>query len=217
MRWPLAHGSSCRRGNGRGRRAAPLRLRVRGQPRLPCLGRGAVAVSLHLAGPCILDSPARLGGVTVEAVVVHPRAQTAADQALRLGTQELRPARANPPRGGTEARGAQRGRDRGRGDADPELQQLTPNAHVAPARILSRQSLDQAARLGRKRRTTKPARAACATPCSSARCQRRSVCGLTAKQDHRSCGSSRLAAASKARSAVVYRGRFPPRLRIASW
>jgi hypothetical protein len=54
-------------------------------------------------------------------------------------------------------------------------------------------------------------------PCSSARCQRRSVCGLTEMQDHRSGGSSRLAAASKARSAVVYCGRFPPRLRIASW
>ncbi len=54
-------------------------------------------------------------------------------------------------------------------------------------------------------------------PCSSARCQRRSVCGPTAKQDHRSGGSRRLAAASNARSAVVYRGRFPPRLRIASW
>lgn len=163
MRWPLAHGSSCRRGNGRRRRAAPLRLQVRGQPRLPGLGRGGVGVSLHLAGPCILDSPARLGGVTVEAVVVHPRAQTAADQAMRLHTQELRPARANPPRGGTKARGAQRGRDRGRGDADPELQQLTPNAHVAPARILSRQSLDQAARLLRKRRATMLARAAYAT------------------------------------------------------
>jgi hypothetical protein len=54
------------------------------------------------------------------------------------------------------------------------------------------------------------------SPSSSARCQRRSVCGLIAKQDHRAGGSRRLAAASKARSAVVYRGRLPERLRIAS-
>jgi hypothetical protein len=51
-------------------------------------------------------------------------------------------------------------------------------------------------------------------PSSSARCQRRSVCGPTAK---RSGGSKRLAAASNARPAVVYGGRFPPRLRIANW
>jgi hypothetical protein len=66
-------------------------------------------------------------------------------------------------RGRTEARGAQHGRDRGRGDADPELQQLTLDAHIAPARILSGKPRDQAARRGRKGRTTKPARAASAT------------------------------------------------------
>ena len=54
-------------------------------------------------------------------------------------------------------------------------------------------------------------------PCSSARCQRRSVCGLAAKHDQRSSGSSRLTAASNARSAAVYCGRFPPRLKIATW
>ena len=55
------------------------------------------------------------------------------------------------------------------------------------------------------------------SPCRSARCQRRSVCGLTAKQAHRSGGSRRLTATSKARSAVLYCGRFPARLRITSW
>jgi hypothetical protein len=120
-------------------------------------------VSLHLAGPRIWGWRARLGGVTVEVVVSHRRPQTAADQALRLGAQELRPARADPPRRRTEPRGAQHGRDRGRGDADPELQQLTLDAHIAPARILSRQPLDQTARLRRKRRTTDPAAAASAT------------------------------------------------------
>jgi hypothetical protein len=80
-----------------------------------------------------------------------------------LGAQELRPARADPPRRRTEPRGAQHGRDRGRRDADPEPQQLTLDAHIAPARILSRQPLDQTARLGRKGRTTRPAGAASAT------------------------------------------------------
>src|SRR5438128_2401449 len=46
-------------------------------------------------------------------------------------------------------------------------------------------------------------------PRSSARCQRRSVSALTGKQDQRSRGSSLLAAASKARSIVVYWGPFP--------
>jgi hypothetical protein len=110
-----------------------------------------------------LGWPARLGGVTVEAVAFHRRAQTATDQALRLGAQKLRPARATPPRGRTEARGAQHGRDGGRGDPDPELQQFTLDALIAPARILSRQPLDKAARLGRKRRTTRPARGTSAT------------------------------------------------------
>src|SRR6266511_1600122 len=44
-------------------------------------------------------------------------------------------------------------------------------------------------------------------PRRSARCQRRSVHGLTTKHDHRSSGSRRLAA-KNARSADVYRG--PP-------
>ncbi len=53
--------------------------------------------------------------------------------------------------------------------------------------------------------------------CSSARCQRRSVCGLNAKHDHRSGGSSRLTAASDARSAAVYCGRLSPALKIVTW
>ena len=79
-----------------------------------------------------------------------------------LGAQELGPARADPARRRAEARDAQRGRDRGGGDVDPELQQLTLDAHIAPARVLPRQPEDQAACLGRKRRTTRPAGAASA-------------------------------------------------------
>jgi hypothetical protein len=39
---------------------------------------------------------------------------------------------------GPSARAAQHGRDRRRGDADPELRQLTLDAHVAPTRVLPR-------------------------------------------------------------------------------
>ncbi len=126
---------------------------ARSQPRLGRSGRAACVVSFHLAGGRIRGRPARLGGVTVEAA----RAQTVADQAVRLGAQELRPARAYPPRCRPEARAAQHGRDRGGRDADAELEQLTLDTHVAPAWILSRQPLNQTAHLGRKRGTTGPA------------------------------------------------------------
>jgi hypothetical protein len=70
---------------------------VRSQPRLGSIGRGAL-VSFQLAVRPILGRPVRLGGDTAEAVVSHRRAQTAAEHALRLGAQELRPGGANPPR-----------------------------------------------------------------------------------------------------------------------
>jgi hypothetical protein len=112
--------------------------------------------SFRLARLSILGWRARLAGVVFAAVVSQRRARIAVEQAVRLGAQELRPAGADPPRGGPEAGAAQHGRDRRGRDADAELQQLTLNAHIAPAWILPRQSLDQAARLGRKRRTTWP-------------------------------------------------------------
>ncbi len=51
----------------------------------------------------------------------------------------------------------------------------------------------------------------------SSRCHRRRVSGPTRKLLHRSRESNRAAAASNARSAVVKRGRVPPRARIFSW
>jgi hypothetical protein len=168
-----------------------------------------VAASVHPAVRPNLGRPAQLGRIVPEVVSRHGT-RTAAQHAVRLGAQELRPAGADPARRRPEPRAAHHGRDRGGQDADPELQQFALDTHVAPARVLPRQPPDQATRLGRKRRTTGPATATSPPPSSSARCQRRSVCGLTAKQDHRSGGSSRLTAASKARSAVVYWGRFRP-------
>ncbi len=85
--------------------------------------------------------------------------ETRAEHALRLGAQKLRPARADPARRRPQARDAQYGCDRGGRNADPELQQLALDAHIAPARVLPRQPNDQAARRGRKRRTTRRAAA----------------------------------------------------------
>jgi hypothetical protein len=115
-----------------------------------------------------LGRPARLGRIVSEVVVSGGGARTAADHAVRLGAQELRPAGADPARRRAEARAAQHRRDRGGRDADPELQQLTLDTHVAPARVLPRQPPDQAARLGRKRRTAGPATAT--SPTSLTQC-----------------------------------------------
>jgi len=86
-------------------------------------------------------------------------AETAAEHALRLGAHKLGPAGADPPRRRPEARGAQHVRDCGRRDADSELQQLALDAHIAPARVFPRHPQDQAASLGRKRRTARRAAA----------------------------------------------------------
>jgi hypothetical protein len=218
MRWLQPQRSSSRREKARPRRTAPHWQRVRSQAGPGSIGREDVAVSFRLAGLPVLGRPARLGGDIAEPVVSQRGAQPAAEHALRLSAQELRPGRANPPRCRPEARAAQHGRDRRRGDADPELQQLTLDAHVAhlgfslASRLIRpRVSAASGGRPSLRPRRRRP------PPCSSVRCQRRSVCGLTAKQDQRSGGSSRLAAASNARSPVVYCGRFPPRPRIASW
>jgi hypothetical protein len=87
------------------------------------------------------------------------RDEADAEHALRLGAQELGPAGADPARRRPQARDAQHARDRGGRDADSKLQQLPLDAHIAPARVLPGQPEDQAARLGRKRRTTRPATA----------------------------------------------------------
>jgi hypothetical protein len=118
-----------------------------------------VVASFHLAVPPNLGRSARLGRIVPAVVVSGREARTAAEHAVRLGAQELRPAGADPPRRRPEARAAQHGRDRGGRDANLELQQLTLNTNVAPARVLPRQPPDQAARLGRKRRTSGPATA----------------------------------------------------------
>jgi hypothetical protein len=85
---------------------APHRQRVRNHPRLGSNGRRElVALSFQLANLSILGAPTRLGGITRE-TESHPGAQVAAEQALRLGAQELRPAGADPPRRRAQARGA---------------------------------------------------------------------------------------------------------------
>jgi hypothetical protein len=85
-----------------------------------------------------------------------------------LGSAGTETSWGDPARRRAEARAAQHRRDRGGRDADPELQQLTLDTHVAPARVLPRQPPDQAARLGRKRRTAGPATAT--SPTSLTQC-----------------------------------------------
>jgi hypothetical protein len=163
VRWLQAHRSSSRVETARPRRAAPHRYGMRRRARLGG-SRTEIVTGFRLAGWPILDRPDRLGGITIDAVLSHGIAHTAGEHAVRLGAEELRPAGADPPRRRPEARSAQHGRDRGGRDADPELEQFALDAHVAPARVLPRQPRDQAARLGRKRRTTR--RTAAATSAS---------------------------------------------------
>src|SRR6266508_98153 len=122
-----------------------------------------IVTGFRLAGWPVRALPDRLEGITIGAVVSRGIAHAAGEQAVRLGAQELRPAGADPPRRRPEARPAQHGRDRGGRDSDPELDQLALDAHVAPARVLARQPRDQAARLGRKWRTTRPTAATSAS------------------------------------------------------
>jgi hypothetical protein len=154
---PLGPSRACDRCDGGSRNGARLAGRPRGSRRrrtaphgmtsygwLDGIRRGEVAASFHLAVRPNLGRPARLGRIVTE-VVVCPGARAATEHAVRLGVQELRPAGADPSRRRPEPRAAQHGRDRGGRDADPELQQLALDTHVAPARVLSRQPPDQAA------------------------------------------------------------------------
>src|SRR6266516_4746925 len=115
---------------------------MRGRAR-PGGSRSEIVTGFRLAGWPILDRPDRLGGITIDALLSDGIADSAGEQAVRLGAQELRPAGADPPRRRPEARPAQHGRDRGGRDADPELEQLALDAHGAPARVLPRQPRDQ--------------------------------------------------------------------------
>ena len=107
-----------------------------------------------LSGGALVGWLASLARVAVPAACRDERAQLRAEQALRLGAQELRPAGADPPRGRSEPRAAQHGRDRRVRDTDPKPLQFTLDAHVTPAGVLAGQSSDQTAYLGGKRRAT---------------------------------------------------------------
>ena len=63
--------------------------------------------------------------------------------AFGLGTEELAPGGARPPRRGREAMAAKNSGDAGLGDGDAELLELTDDAEVAPARVLPCQADDQ--------------------------------------------------------------------------
>ena len=108
MCWRQAQWCSRRRENAppRPRRAAPRWQPERSQARLGSNSRRElVVVGFQLASLSILGQPVRFCGITLE-TASHPGAQVAAEHALRLGAQELRPAGADPPRRRAEARGA---------------------------------------------------------------------------------------------------------------
>jgi hypothetical protein len=172
------------------------------------VGPTVVVVGFDLAGLSFRGPTARLEALTVEAVL-----QAAAEHAVRLGAQKLRPRRADPPGRRPETRATQHGRDRRVRDADPEFQQLTLDAHVAPARVLPRQPSDQAAWLGSERGTTGPRVTASATSLK----QRSVPAAKRLRADHKALGREQAARRSEQRPIHgVYRGRFPPRLRIAN-
>jgi hypothetical protein len=93
--------------------------RARRPPRLGSSGPRTLVVSFDQRGRPIVSGPARLGS-DADKAACQRRAQIAADQAVRLGAQELRPAGADPPRRWPQARAAQHARDRGGRDADPQ-------------------------------------------------------------------------------------------------
>jgi hypothetical protein len=158
LRWPQWRGGRVagRRHSGNRRRPRQTWHRPR-EPWLPSAARGEL-LGCHVAGRPVRSWSAPRAHVAAESATGFG-GETGAEHALRLGAQELGPAGADPARRRPEARDSQHGRDRGRRDADSELQQLALDAHIAPARVLPRQPEDQAARLGRKRRTTRPAAA----------------------------------------------------------
>jgi hypothetical protein len=119
--------------------------------------RSALIVGFQRSERRLLGRRARLGAQRARGRRLLPRSRScrrACSALARAGTQTSSGRSAAAP---AETGRAQHVRDRGGRNADPQLEQLTLNSHVAPARVLARQPLDQAARLGRKRGTTRPA------------------------------------------------------------
>jgi hypothetical protein len=131
---------------------ASCRQRLSGEQRRGALSN--VAVSCELARLLIVRWLASLAPVAMPPDCRDWRAQLRAEQALRLGAQELRPSGADPSRRRSETRAAQHGRDRRVRDADPKSLQLSLDPHVTPARVLAGQPSDQTVYLGGKRRAT---------------------------------------------------------------
>jgi hypothetical protein len=119
-----------------------------------------------------------------------------------LGPQELRPRRSDPPRRRPQTSTTQHVRDGSGRDRDAELEQLALDPQVAPSGVLPA--------IRRIRSRTSGSRGGASWPprlhhclLTSCRRQRLSVSGQAANADHRSRGKNRLAAARRARSAVL--------------
>jgi len=217
MRWLEAQRRSRRRKNARPRSTAPHRQRVRRHPRLGSSHRRTLAVSFRQRGWPIAGRGGRLGSAATPSR--PPAGAERRSPATRLCAWTRRNSdQLGPIRRGAGPRPALRNTV-----AIVVAETLIPSPFSSPwMRMYPQPGFSRASRVIRLRISAgsggrpSPRLRRRRSPSSSARCQRRSVCGLIAKQDHRAGGSRRLAAASKARSAVVYRGRLPERLRIAS-
>ncbi len=81
--------------------------------------------------------------------------EVAGDDPLRLGPEEVGPARSGPPRGGTGSGRPEQAADRRRPDPDPELAQLASDPDAAPAGVLPSEPEDELTDLGIDRRPSR--------------------------------------------------------------
>ncbi len=210
--WNRSH--RCLQPSTHGEGGLPVRTRRVVMDDFAMLGRGRLVTD---RGRCSLRTTCPVLQVVL---LVGPDA--GGEEGVRLQPEELRPGRADPAGRWAEASPSEHRGDGRCRDIDPELQELAPDPEVAPSGILPSQTKDQlldrgissliegstGGRPGRRDRRRRPT--------ASSRCHRTSVSRPTRKLFRRSGERSRAAAARNARSAVVNRGRTPPRLRIFS-
>jgi hypothetical protein len=111
--------------------------------------------------------------------------QVAGDDPSGLLAQEPPPGGGRASRRRAQPLAAQRGPDRGGGDAHAKPQEFALEALVAPARVLVGQTDDQLLDLVVQRRSSMAAMRVGHAPAIRRRCQRRRVSGVTRKHDQR--------------------------------
>ena len=138
------------------------------------------------------------------------------DDAGRLRTQEVAPARPQASRRRSKASTRKQAANGARRDAEAELAELAGDALIAPARVLAREPQHKLSLLRVDRRPPGPRRAYVHRLRTSSRCQRSRVWGVTSRPWRRRGESRRLVAARKARSLDRRLGRSTCRRRTSS-